>query len=73
MTEIRRFNWNHFIRQSHRWVALAFTLVVAAAFAFGAANPWLYYVPLLPLPLLFLSGAYLFILPYAARWRGGKA
>nr|WP_314261694.1 hypothetical protein [uncultured Devosia sp.] len=71
MTETRRFS--HFVRQSHRWISLAFTLVVAAAFAFGAANPWLYYLPLLPLLLLFLSGTYMFILPYVARRRDNRA
>jgi hypothetical protein len=30
------------------------------------------YVPLLPLALLFLSGVYLFVLPYVAKRRGGQ-
>jgi hypothetical protein len=30
------------------------------------------YVPLFPLALLLLSGLYLFVLPYATRWRSGR-
>ena len=30
------------------------------------------YVPLLPLALLWLSGSYLFVLPYADKWRSGR-
>jgi len=30
------------------------------------------YLPLLPLALLLLTGLYLFVLPYAARWRSGR-
>jgi hypothetical protein len=30
------------------------------------------YSPLLPLALLLLTGLYLFVLPHATRWRGGR-
>jgi hypothetical protein len=30
------------------------------------------YSPLLPLALLLLTGLYLFVLPYATRWRSGR-
>ena len=63
------------IRQFHRWMAVFFTLAVIANFvALGVGKPvmWLYYVPLLPLALLMLTGLYLFVLPYAVRWRGGQ-
>jgi hypothetical protein len=33
---------------------------------------WVYLLPLFPLALLLVSGLYLFALPYAARWRGGR-
>jgi hypothetical protein len=61
------------IRQIHRWLAIAFTAVVAAIFiaqGFGEklAN-WIYFVPLLPLFLLMFSGLYLFVLPYAVKGR----
>jgi hypothetical protein len=64
------------IRQIHRWLAVAFTLVVVGIFAaLGAGQKpvqWVYYVPLLPLGLLALSGLYLFVLPYALWLRGGR-
>ena len=34
-----------------------------------ASPPWVVYSPLLPLFLLLFTGLYLFVLPYAARWR----
>ena len=68
-------NWNKWIRQSHRWLSVAFTVVViinGIAVAKGRYNNWLGLLAVAPLALLFLSGAYLFILPYAAKWRGGR-
>ena len=70
-------NWNHWIRQIHRWVAIAFTVTVIAnivAMATGEGMPpaWVTYSPLLPLALLELTGLYLFVLPYATRWRSGR-
>lgn len=67
---------NRWIRQSHRWLSIAFTLTVIANFvamARGTPSPWVTYAPLLPLFLLLFSGLYLFALPYAARWRGRGA
>lgn len=69
-------NWNMWIRQVHRWLSIIFTAVVAAIFAtlgLGAEPaPWIYFMPLIPLGLLTLSGLYLFVLPYTARWRDGR-
>ena len=68
-------NWNHWIRQTHRWLAIAFTLTVIANFvalARGTPPAWVTYSPLLPLALLTFSGLYLFCLPYVARWRSGR-
>jgi hypothetical protein len=70
-------SWNVWIRQIHRWVAIAFTLTVIANFialAQGGGMPpaWVTYSPLLPLALLMLTGLYLFVLPYATRWRGRR-
>jgi hypothetical protein len=65
-------NWSHWIRQAHRWFSIAFTLAVAANFAAMTQGPppaWVTYSPLLPLALLLFTGLYLFVLPYAARWR----
>ena len=67
--------WNKWIRQFHRWVAMVFTVTVIVTFiALAQENPvvWVSYVPLLPLALLLLTGLYLFVLPYATRWRGGQ-
>jgi hypothetical protein len=69
---------NKLVRQTHRWLSIAFTLTVIANFvhiaAFGPENPpgLVTYSPLLPLALLMFSGLYLFVLPYAIKWRGGR-
>ena len=66
---------SNFVRQSHRWLSIVFTLTVIANFAAmtrGQPPAWVTYSPLLPLALLLLSGLYLFVLPYAARRRAGQ-
>lgn len=66
---------NYWIRQIHRWVSIIFTVTVIANFvalAQGTPPLWITYSPLPPLALLLLSGLYLFVLPYAARWRSGR-
>ena len=66
---------NEWVRQTHRWLSIAFTVTVIANFvalAQGTPPPWVTYSPLLPLALLLFSGLYLFVLPYAARWRRGR-
>ena len=68
-------NWNHWVRQTHRWLAIVFTVSVIVTFvALRQEKPlvWVSYVPLFPLALLFFTGLYLFVLPYAARWRSGR-
>ena len=69
-------SWNKRIRQVHRWLSIVFTATVVAAFvalAQEAPAVWVSYLPLLPLALLLLTGLYLFALPHAAKWRGGRA
>jgi hypothetical protein len=67
-------NWNKWIRQTHRWLGVLFTVtVISNIVAMAVQNgkmppPWITYAPLLPLALLWLSGLYLFVLPYAAWW-----
>ena len=67
-------NWNNWIRQVHRWLAIAFTLgfVVNTVIivALGQKQPpfWVYLMALIPLFLLLPTGLYLFVLPYVARW-----
>jgi hypothetical protein len=66
-------NWSGWIRVAHRWISVAFTLSVIITFiALTQKEPmiWVSYVPLLPLALLFLTGTYMFVRPYFARWRG---
>ena len=67
-------NWNHWIRQIHRWLSILFTLTVIANFVqigMGKGNPpnWITYSPLPPLFLMLASGLYLFALPYLPRRR----
>ena len=69
-------HWSKRIRQVHRWLSIAFTVTVVAGFvALAREEPvvWVSYLPLFPLLLLLLSGLYLFVLPHAAKWRGGRA
>lgn len=68
-------NWTRFIRQSHRWVSIAFTLGViinGIAVARGKYTGWVGLLALLPLAVLLFTGLYLFVLPYAAKWRNAK-
>jgi len=66
---------SHWIRQSHRWLSIAFTLTVIANFAAmtqGTPPAWITYSPLPPLFLLLFSGLYLFALPYVTKWRRAR-
>jgi ABC-type polysaccharide/polyol phosphate export permease len=67
---------NIWVRQIHRWLSIIFTVIVIAIFAaLGLGNEpveWVYFLPLLPLALLMLTGLYLFVLPYAAKWRSAR-
>jgi hypothetical protein len=66
-------HWNVWIRQIHRWVSIIFVVIVAGIFITlgvgGKPTNWVYFLPLLPLALLALTGLYLFVLPYAAKRR----
>ena len=68
-------NRNSFVRQTHRWLSIAFTgtvIINVVAQARGQNAVWIGLMALFPLILLLISGLYLFILPYAARWRGAR-
>ena len=68
-------NWSNWVRQAHRWLSIFFTVAVIATFvALRQEKPavWVSYVPLLPLALLLLTGLYLFVLPYATKWRSER-
>ncbi len=61
---------NAWIRISHRWLGIFFTLTVIANFAvraFSEPPDWLTYLPLAPLFLMLLSGLWMFFLPYLRR------
>ncbi|MFY0582354.1 hypothetical protein ACN28S_56020 [Cystobacter fuscus] len=79
-------NWNKLIRDTHRWLSIAFTVAVIANIVAmftqkpgaGAAgqDPSAMLVGLLalfPLIVLLFTGLYLFALPYVARWRRAGA
>ena len=61
------------IRQTHRWLSIIFTLTVIANFVVrgmdsGNEPPaWITYSPLPPLFLMLLTGLYMFVLPYTKR------
>jgi hypothetical protein len=63
--------WTKWIRQSHRWVSIAFTvgvIVNGIAVAMKKYTNSVGLLALLPLAFLLFSGLYLFVLPYAGRW-----
>jgi hypothetical protein len=63
------------LRQFHRWVSIAFTVAVifnVIAVTLGVHADLIGFLALLPLFLLLFSGLYLFMLPYAAKWRSGR-
>ena len=65
-------NWNHWVRQTHRSVSIAFTAtvvlnIVVMSVRQGQPPAAVTYSPLPPLFLLLLTGLYLFVLPYATK------
>jgi hypothetical protein len=69
MREIMTFHV--FARQSHRWLSMVFTALSVALWAtlgFGRTVPqWAYFLPLLPLALMMVTGIYMFFRPYVLR------
>jgi heme A synthase len=68
-------NWNKWVRQTHRWLSMAFTVAVIVNIVATAQKKYSTSVGLLAVvPLAFLSftGQYLFVLPYANKWRSGQ-
>lgn len=58
------------IRQTHRWLSIAFTLGVLgyiAAMTRGPPPGWVGLFALVPLILLLISGLYLFALPHVLK------
>jgi heme A synthase len=68
-------NWNKWVRQTHRWLSIAFTVAVvvnSVAVVQGKYSNRLGLLAVFPLALLLFTGLYLFVLPYATRWRSGR-
>jgi hypothetical protein len=67
-------NWNKWVRQTHRVLAMVFTAtVVLAIVVLALQGPvWVSYLPLSPLAVLLFSGLYLYVLPFVASRRGGR-
>jgi hypothetical protein len=68
---------SRWIRQTHRWLALAFTAgAIVNFFTWKQPAPpaaWITAMALVPLALLLLSGLYLFVLPHVRRGRAEPA
>ncbi len=68
-------NWNKWIRQTHRWLSIAFTLAVivnGVAVAQGKYTNKLGLLAVATLALQFFTGLYLFVLPYAKKWSSAR-
>ncbi len=68
-------NWSKWVRQTHRWVCIVFTvgvIVNIVAIALKKYTFWVGLLAALPLVLLLLTGLHLFVLPYATKWRSGR-
>ena len=68
-------NWNKSVRQTHRWLSIAFTVAVivnGVAVAEKKYTGWIGLLALLPLAFLLFTGLYLFVLPYTTKWRSGR-
>ena len=66
---------NTWIRQIHRWLSIAFTVAVIVnivALIQKSSTVWIGILALIPLALLLLTGLYLFVLPYATKWRSAR-
>ena len=69
-------NWNKWLRQIHRWLSMAFTVAVIVNIIAIAQKKYTASVGLLaviPLALQFVTGLYLFVLPFASKWRSGRS
>ena len=68
-------NWSKWVRQTHRWLSIAFTVaVIVNIVALGQEQPavWVGLLALLPLAFLLFTGLYLFVLPYATKRRSAR-
>jgi len=68
-------NWNKWVRPIHRWLSMVFTVAVIVNFIAvvqGKYANWVGQLAVAPLAVLLFTGLYLFVLPYATKWRGAR-
>ena len=68
-------NRNKWIRQTHRWLSMAFTVAVIVnlvAVVQGMYSSKVGLLAVAPLALLLFTGLYLFVLPYATKWSSAR-
>jgi hypothetical protein len=68
-------NWNKWVRQTHRWFSIVFTVAVivnGVAVLMGRYATWLGLSAVAPMAFLLFTGLYLFVLPYTARRRARR-
>ena len=68
-------NWNKWVRQTHRWLSVVFTAAVIVNIVAVLERKYtdrLGLLAVLPLALQLVTGLYLFVLPYAAKWLGAR-
>jgi hypothetical protein len=68
-------NGNQWVRQTHRWLSIAFTAAVIVntiTVIRGKYTSRMGVLAVVPLAVLLFTGLYLFMLPYANKWRGGR-
>lgn len=68
-------NWSKWVRQTHRWLSMAFTVAVIVNIVAITQKKYSTSVGLLaviPLAFLAFTGLYLFALPYATKWRSRR-
>ena len=68
-------NWNRWIRQIGGWFSVIFTMAILInliAVLRGKYTNLLGLMAVATLAFLYLSGLYLFVLPYAAKWHSAR-
>jgi hypothetical protein len=68
-------NWKKWVRQTHRWLSMAFTVAVIINIVAVAQKKYTASVGLLavfPLALQFVTGLYWFALSYVTKWHIGR-
>ena len=68
-------NWSKWVRQLHRSLSIAFTLVVifnGVEVVKHRYTNWMGLLAVAVLALMFFTGVYLFALPYVTDWRRGR-